>query len=539
MTATLRIHREARFDRVVCRLLGAPGRRSSRRSVTATIRRRGVSLLEVLIAVFVLTFGLMSVAMVIPAGRALMVEAAKSDRATACGRAALDHVQVRGWYDPTSMYEDWGTLGFRSTIHGNGLLYGETYFLDPLFFVYDPDPFNLTPGDPTQVPNSEKDSVRHFPYSPYPEREFSLSGSAPRLWPDRARARRVTFNRTDFSGVMPIAAPLPEAFARQLTTWADELKFSLESDGKRPRQMFSWVQFDPSSPSSPPTVPSEFAVSPVMVGDEFDPTNKLAQDADSERRFTWAVMITPIVPITYQGTFNWGGGLVPRVDSSLIQQWDNGGAFSPPIPVVNAANVTRCEISIVVFYNRNFYCPEGSGDTNVDELRTVSDVEKVRERSVYAQLIGGGVGGGDVYLFVPDGDDARPVGYLNVKKNDWIMLKGLDRAGFVGNHGALAPDYPNCPTIPVRPTVCKWYRVVSVDDVEYGKQFPNPVDFSQPLLGRRRLVTLAGPDWEVDTTYNTTTGNTPPFDSATDIAEAALVDNVAGVYTTIVDVTAQ
>jgi hypothetical protein len=63
-------------------------------------RRSGISLIEVLIAVFVLTFGLMGIAMVIPAGRYLMVEAAKSDRGSACGRAALNDMKIRGWLMP-------------------------------------------------------------------------------------------------------------------------------------------------------------------------------------------------------------------------------------------------------------------------------------------------------------------------------------------------------------------------------------------------------------------------------------------------------
>jgi hypothetical protein len=44
---------------------------------------------------------------------------------------------------------------------------------------------------------------------------------------------------------------------------------------------------------------------------------------------------------------------------------------------------------------------------------------------------------------------------------------------------------------------------------------------SQPGFGR--FVTLAGPDWQVRTT-------------PADIAEAAIIDDVVGVYTTLVDV---
>ncbi len=458
--------------------------------------RRGISLLEVLVAVFVLTLGLMGIAMVIPAGQVLMADAARADRATACGRAALNDVQVRRWHNPGLWWQKWwpstGVTATRPALVNGGLLYGETYFLDPRFFVY---------GS-----NTSKDSIRNFPYSAHPEREFALYGSAPRFWPNRARARRVGFSIT-------------EPLADRLTTWADELIFSLGEDGGRPRQMYTWLDV------ASPTNPSEDSAFPVLPSDEFDITGKLPQHSSDQGRLTWSVMITPIVPLAYRYYDLDGDPLTPkepRIDWDLIGLWDHdGGAGTLPVPLVPPARITRYEISIVVFYKRDFYCPEGSSDPTTDELRLNPDLEVVRERSVYAQLFGGGIGGGDVLLFVPDGDASRPPGYLDVKKDDWIMLKGLDRAGYVGP--------PNRACIPTCPTVCKWYRVVGVDDLETGMPFPNPEDTSNPLTGRQRYVTLAGPDWEVDTTAPA------GFSGATDIAEAALIDDVVGVYTTILD----
>lgn len=571
MTATLRITRlQASGPRHQ-----APGPRPpspdahSLKPVACRLPRRGVSLLEVLIAVFVLTFGLMSIAMVIPAGRALMVDASKSDRATACGRAGLNEIRIRGWYDPTPLQQKWGPGSFaleaKPTLIGTpytnpkglypgvpgtiawdnfdppipGLIYGEVYFLDPYFFVYNN--------------NERQESIRHFPYSAYPEFEFPyMAGALTRQWPEKARARRVAFriiHGTFSSGMRRdryLDHMINEAFAERITTWADELIFSLEADNQRPRQMVTWVDIDPTDPGAPPTTASVNAAAPSLGSDDVNLTGKRPQRPNDEGRFTWSVMITPIVPLEYNGTFDHDSNPITaevgRVDPDLIGRWDpDNNPATPAIPLVNPARITRCEVSIVVFYKRNKYCPEGSGDTNVDELRSFPDVEAVRERSVFAQLVGAGIGGGDVLLFVPDGDPARPADYLRVKKNDWIMLKGLDRDGFVGNWGALVPDFPNHPhntamnntCMPTRPTVCKWYRVVSVDDVEEGVTFPNPTDFSNPLQGRRRYVTLAGPDWQVDTTAVVN-----GFDPSTDIAEAALVDDVVGVYTTIIDVNA-
>ena len=170
-------------------------------------------------------------------------------------------------------------------------------------------------------------------------------------------------------------------------------------------------------------------------------------------------------------------------------------------------------------------------------------MEVVRERSVYAQIVGDGIGGGDVFLFVENNDAARPAGYLDLQKNDWIMLKGLDIGRAVETTAPGVSWY-------TMPNVCKWYRVVAVDEVLHAMPDGSPIEINDPdaftvdgsikLEGRGRYVTLAGPDWQVDTTLSATAsapGNSPTFDPATDIAEAALVEDVVGVYTTTIDIT--
>jgi hypothetical protein len=61
--------------------------------------RRGISLMEVLISIFVLSIGLLGVAAIIPLGQLALWETAKADRSGACGRAAMREIEVGRWLD--------------------------------------------------------------------------------------------------------------------------------------------------------------------------------------------------------------------------------------------------------------------------------------------------------------------------------------------------------------------------------------------------------------------------------------------------------
>jgi type II secretory pathway pseudopilin PulG len=70
--------------------------------------RRGISLLEVLAAIGVLSIGLLGLAALLPVGRYTLSEAAKADRAGSCGRAALRDIIVRRMLDPNNWTSDPG-----------------------------------------------------------------------------------------------------------------------------------------------------------------------------------------------------------------------------------------------------------------------------------------------------------------------------------------------------------------------------------------------------------------------------------------------
>ncbi len=111
--------------------------------------------------------------------------------------------------------------------------------------------------------------------------------------------------------------------------------------------------------------------------------------------------------------------------------------------------------------------------------------------------------------------------WLEVKKNDWLMLRGLETVDL------LDPAAPAPNNLQTR-TVAKWYRVVAVDaDVLTGDGPSASPEVPPGMKGR--YVTLSGPDWRVDTDGDGT------FEPLVDAAIATLVDDVIGVYTTTVE----
>src|SRR5256885_14359511 len=68
------------------------------------IRRRGLSLTEVLIAMGILTLGLLGVASVFPVGSFYMQKAEVSDRGSAIAQSVMNDLMARGMLNPRSWY---------------------------------------------------------------------------------------------------------------------------------------------------------------------------------------------------------------------------------------------------------------------------------------------------------------------------------------------------------------------------------------------------------------------------------------------------
>lgn len=340
------------------------GARKSRMSPFFT--RRGVSLLEVLVSVFILLFGLLALAAVLPVATLRIIQTGKADRSGACGAAGMRDVKIRRMVDPTT-WRRWRVslaspdYKFQSADIGDssytpprrGIPFGFSFAIDPLGFAH-----NRTDGMetfPYQVPVGLPAMVRVT--AEVPSYTNTISPPPPA-------------NRRD----------MPQWLAERIFMWRDDLNIPVPDEGGvRPRMV---MLDDGGQENAFPALPGETVGSPLA--------------AAVQGNYSWLVTVTPQV------------GDNPSVFTD--DYFDTGNInlhYIDEHPVYS--------VSVVVFYNRDFSSPSSP-----------LDPEKPGERMVgYVDVLGGGYGGGDVRL-VTDSSTGTTAAYLDLKKGEWLMLCGND-----------------------------------------------------------------------------------------------------------------
>jgi hypothetical protein len=408
-------------------------------------RRRGISLTEVLIAMGILTVGLLGVASIFPVASAFMQKGDVADRGSAIAQAAFNEAVTKGYLDPAKWWMMTPT-NFESysmpTIDGpvqtfsrpvlqaiseckarwSNYVYcqrmGGIYTIDPLGVA------SMTTYD-TAVPQQEV--ARPFPantslvglsaaFSHNQWRPWFVAPSAgnPAIWP----IRRVTFRQNRFGAAISANAsyffrtrPMDRATAERTFSSGDDLAIEVPPQVDRPSR---------------------------QVLQKFD-----LDDDDS----------TPEVPIARQaqGDYSWIITVVPSDLLNLVG--------------------TSCEVSAVVFYKRPV-----TGSAVVDQA--TREAAALDERITRAKIVSTGLSGGEVLLEAIDAnndgqtdDGISESPFRNLKTGQWIMLSG---------------PAPN--STPERPQfVARWYRVLSIED-KTGNGIVNN-------SATQRLVTLRGPQW--------------------------------------------
>lgn len=95
---------------------------------TKTHARRGISLLEVLISMFILLVGLAGIASLLPAGRSEIIQGVKLDYATMIGRNAVRDLRAREMLNP----ENWTSIN--NMYNGPAVMYDESLTPAPFRF---------------------------------------------------------------------------------------------------------------------------------------------------------------------------------------------------------------------------------------------------------------------------------------------------------------------------------------------------------------------------------------------------------------------
>lgn len=336
--------------------------------------RKAISLTEVLIAMGILTVGLLGVASVFPVASAFMQQGDVADRSSQIAQAAFNDALARGTFDPANWYAmsrggfepsaysvpgdgpfDSFSRPVADSINNARALWPNDSLCQRVGQVYVIDPLGAAAMSNEQSPTANNLGARVFPasaavlnlrsnyYNMAWEQWLSDSQS---IWP----VRRVTM-RQPFVGSLP-PNPTYWQITQPLTTAVAERRFSSSDD---------------------------LAIDIPPQADK--PSRQLLQlDANSS-------------PLARQsaGNYSWLATVVPKDPWSLVG--------------------SLCEVSVVVFYKRVL---DGK-----DDILAAASTERIVKASVQST----GLAGGELLLSpVNDGITESP--FQGLKVGRWIMLCG-------------------------------------------------------------------------------------------------------------------
>ena len=451
-----------------------------------TMKRPGLSLLEVLVSVFILTVGLLSVVSLIPVGTHNMLQTTKLDRGSALARAAMREVKTMGlldrhlWMDAAPL----PPLATRSPI-ADQIKFGQNFAVcpivpvipfggvatDPLLaqaFMIDPLGVARYYDDVNALGVAPTADILRFPFIP------GLAVNEPS---DQAHIPRLSIQ--PFTAAVTDPAVRRDFFERLFVCRNDALFHLPEERDLRPAAQFTFSDGSFSHELPDPQAAAGNAAIPIV--------------GQAEGYYSWLMTATPVPSDT------------PAAAADL-----------------HTDHQRRYAVSTVVIYKRNF-------DFNGDEASADSPRA---ERRAFVQVLGGS----DVRLLVPatDPNDPGPAA-LKLDKNEWLMLFAASPKA------ATLPvpvpvqklDYDANPANNFYPGLRKvihWYRVAGLDREPTIEKLADGNDYWT------RYVTLAGPDWDEDTGVSAAVLSPLLPAGLTIDACAFLIDNVIAVRTTEMEI---
>lgn len=401
---------------------------------TSSHPRRGISLLEVLISMFVLLFGLMGVAAVFPVGNHYVAKGEQADRGSGLAQAAMAELKTRGMLKP----EVW----LYSALPGNSNDYGVAND----YRVIQPDVPPTTPASPRFLADS-----------------FNNVG-------------------TSGAGHAFVIDPLGEAAGRTALNDLDVFPFAY-FDNVNPTGEYT----NPASPTNalnpwtPPTTSPPYGVvgtrwpirrltlpttdidtptMPIAVGETIfrlrdDVTNELPKQDDRPAIQRWTAVDRNATPTPnyaaddtllarqYAGNYSWIATIVPTTAEGAVALQPLNSRFGSEL----------YEVSVAVFNKR--------------ELRPSA----ASERSIAAVM---NLGNELVISAANNNTDAVDNAVDGIRAGNWIAVVGVHQG--TGQF------------------LMRWYKILSIDD---ESQSGWPVDGgtgSGANFAIRRLM-LDGPEW--------------------------------------------
>lgn len=223
--------------------------------------RRGVSLIEVLMSIFILSVGVLGIGSMLTLGHRMSAEIDRHDAASACARACLARVvtsenlgNYQEFVRPSEpMFATFPITGWTSPDVGrffyNGAYYPTTTQPNDTSGLNSPiliDPIGYARSAGTNFPPANASEPRQLLSNTTNPLTLAIPRVTPRTW-----------------GASNVRQAMPLALAERQFSWSDDVTLPVSDDGNRPRQLY---QNDASG-------------NPLV--------------AQFTGAYTWAVMVTP------------------------------------------------------------------------------------------------------------------------------------------------------------------------------------------------------------------------------------------------------
>ncbi len=420
--------------------------------------RRGISLTEVLIAMGIMTVGLLGVAAVFPVGGWYMQRAEISDRGSAIAQSVMSDLVARGMLNPKSWY-----ISIPWTRNAAANAWNTGFVSDGRYM---PAPYNVSPPPATfgrPLAEAISDALTQSNAATDKTLLSKQFGSAYIIDPIGASILAYPgvpgqANRNGPAVTFPAAAYYASTFTSPSSLyftsglWTSWSATPTKSD---PGQLW------PVRRVTFRGVSTGWQLDPTMAEHYFRASDDLATDlpARDDRPVAqeWDTDKSTGAPLARQwtGDYSWIASVVPTTNAARDGIATNPESFD-------------YDVSVVVFHKRPL--PVSAASTTISNLSDYYNAMSENERAVKASILSTSLKGGELRL-TDIGDNPAKSPFEGLKTGQWIMLCG---------------PHPNSSDSEPR-FFLKWYKVKSIDSEGTGISNFDP--------SKERIVSVSGPQW--------------------------------------------